>query len=90
MGGSVGQQEMVVIPVLGGTHPCTPSHARPPAAPKLCSFSACFFPQSRAETGMCIHTHILDLTSLVFKRPGRDAAPPRNTAFLVEQQRSHP
>lgn len=66
MGGPVGQQEMVVIHVLGGTDPCTPPHARPPAPPKLCSFSAhLFYLESLPQ--MLTHTHTLALPPLVSK-----------------------
>lgn len=71
MGGSVGQQEMVVIHVLGRTDPCTPSHARRPPAPKLCSFSARFFclesfPPQHCHRWTCAHTHTHILSPLWF------------------------
>lgn len=93
MGGSVGQQEMVVIHVLGGTDPCTPAHARNPAAPKPCSFSACFFylesfPQTLSQTGMSTHTHSLSPLWLSSDQGGRQ--PLQGTACLLEGRRSHP
>lgn len=60
--GSVGQQEMVVICVLGRTDPPRPSHIRRPPAPKLCSFSARFFylesfPPRHCHRRTCAFTH---------------------------------